>query len=167
MAERRGSGRQRRGQPHDARPVISAPRARQRSGQRRSRGIGERLAWRFDRRSPYTQFTAIAAAFSLLLALALVVAGVHWYIAWVLGWSVVTFFFYGFDKRRSKLGRPEDRVPEDVLHALAFLGGFPGGWLGRAYWRHKTLHRSFLISLVLSTVLHILFAMWLFQDRIR
>ncbi|MFL5804611.1 MAG: DUF1294 domain-containing protein [Roseiflexaceae bacterium] len=42
------------------------------------------------------------------------------------------------------------------------MGGFPGGWLGRAYWRHKTLHPSFLIILIVSTILHIGIAFWRF-----
>jgi len=81
--------------------------------------------------------------------------------AWVIGWSIVTFFFYGFDKRRSK--GLDERVPEDILHVLSLIGGFPGGWVGRAYFRHKTLHTSFLITLIISTVLHLGIAFWLFR----
>jgi uncharacterized membrane protein YsdA (DUF1294 family) len=142
------------------RPERPAPRRQ--ADTRASRGIAQRLAWRFDRRSPYAQFMAIAAAFALLLALALVVYGVHWYIAWLIGWSIVTFCFYGLDKRSSKLDRPDNRVPEDVLHILALIGGFPGGWLGRYYWRHKTRRPAFLVILIASTLLHLGIALWRF-----
>jgi uncharacterized membrane protein YsdA (DUF1294 family) len=165
MAQRRQPNPPRQSQRPAPRRQIDA-RAPQRSGARSSRGIAQRLAWRFNRRSPYAQFTLIAAAFSLLLALILVVYGVDWYIAWLIGWSIVTFCFYGLDKRSSKQGRPDNRVPEEVLHVLALIGGFPGGWLGRAYWRHKTLHPSFLIILIVSTILHIGIAFWRFGTPI-
>jgi uncharacterized membrane protein YsdA (DUF1294 family) len=45
-------------------------------------------------------------------------------------------------------------VPELVLHACALAGGFLGGWAGRLFFRHKTLHRSFTVVLVISTVLY-------------
>jgi uncharacterized membrane protein YsdA (DUF1294 family) len=125
-------------------------------------GSSNRPLSRFNRRSPYTFFGAIAVACSLLLVILLVVVtNLNLYIAWIIGWSIVTFFFYGFDKRRSK--GSDERVPEIVLHVLSLIGGFPGGWAGRAYFRHKTLHTSFLITLIISTVLHLGIAFWLFR----
>lgn len=44
--------------------------------------------------------------------------------------SVVSFIAYGFDKRRAvKGGR---RVPEQTLHVLALLGGWPGSFFWTA-----------------------------------
>jgi uncharacterized membrane protein YsdA (DUF1294 family) len=109
---------------------------------------------RFARRSPNVRFGAIAAVLALGIVLVLgVVLGLHWYVAWIAGWSVITFLMYGFDKRRSK--GDAERVPEIVLHVLSLIGGFLGGWAGRAYFRHKTLHTSFLITLIISTLLHL------------
>ena len=105
------------------------------------------------RQSPYTFYAAVAAAGALGLGLVVYLLTRDFYIAWLGGWSVVTFMFYGFDKRRAQAGG--QRVPELILHLLSLIGGFVGGWLGRFYWRHKTLHPSFLIVLVFSTILHI------------
>lgn len=94
---------------------------------------------------------ALAAAFILVVLLAWFT---HWpfYWLWLLSLSLVTFAFYGYDKAQAKAGGW--RVPEAVLHGLAVLGGFPGGWLGRAVFRHKTQKPVFLIVLVVSTVVH-------------
>lgn len=75
------------------------------------------------------------------------------YPAWVLTLSVITFFTYGFDKGQSK--RKGWRVSERTLHALALAGGFPGGWVGMLWFRHKTQHLSFFLILALSTLLHL------------
>jgi uncharacterized membrane protein YsdA (DUF1294 family) len=140
----------------------AAPRRPQQINRGSSLRSDRRSLSRYNRRSPYARFGVIAAGFALLLVFILVaVAHMHWYIAWIIGWSIVTFFFYGFDKRRSK--GSDERVPEMVLHVLSLIGGFPGGWAGRAYYRHKTLHASFLITLIISTVLHLCIALWLFR----
>jgi uncharacterized membrane protein YsdA (DUF1294 family) len=75
------------------------------------------------------------------------------YLVWLATLSVVTFVWYGFDKGQSKRGGL--RVPEIVLQLLTLAGGFPGGWLGMLVFQHKTRHSSFVIILVLSTLLHL------------
>jgi uncharacterized membrane protein YsdA (DUF1294 family) len=74
--------------------------------------------------------------------------------------SVVTFALYGFDKRQAREGG--GRVPEMVLHVLALAGGVLGGWAGRAFFRHKTQHTSFLVVLIIATILQAAIAWWLF-----
>ena len=46
---------------------------------------------------------------------------------WLLCLSVVTFFFYGYDKRQSAIDGAW-RVPEAALHLLALVGGFVGAF---------------------------------------
>lgn len=112
------------------------------------------------RPSPYRRFGLIAAIASLVLVFVMVaLLNVHWYVAWVMGWSMVTLLFYGWDKQQSR--QNGQRIPKFVLHGLALVGGFPGGWLGRALFRHKTQHTSFLVILVLSTLLHLVLVWWL------
>jgi uncharacterized membrane protein YsdA (DUF1294 family) len=82
------------------------------------------------------------------------------YLVWLAAASVITFILYGYDKAQAK--RNGRRVPEKYLHWLAFLGGFPGGWLGRSVFRHKTRKGIFLSVLVISTVMHLVLAGWLF-----
>jgi uncharacterized membrane protein YsdA (DUF1294 family) len=61
---------------------------------------------------------------------------------WHLGFiTLVTFAAYGWDKRQAKWGGW--RVPERTLHALAFIGGSLGAWLGSKIFRHKTIKGSF------------------------
>ncbi len=81
------------------------------------------------------------------------------YWIWLAGASSVTFIAYGLDKAQSKAdGR---RVPEIVLHGLALIGGFPGGWAGRAVFHHKTRKTQFALVLFMGTVLHIGLVYWL------
>ena len=76
------------------------------------------------------------------------------YWAWWTGLSVVTLFVYGFDKAQSRRDGGQ-RVPEVVLHVLALAGGVAGAWVGRAVFRHKTLHLRFTVVLIAATVVHV------------
>lgn len=71
--------------------------------------------------------------------------------------SLVTFGAYAIDKRRSKQKNAR-RIPEATLHRLAWLGGAPGGVLGRQLLRHKSRKRAFAVRLGLATALHVLIA---------
>lgn len=75
------------------------------------------------------------------------------YPLWLASTGVVTFILYGFDKLQAK--RNAGRVPEIVLHLLALVGGFIGGWAGRFVFRHKTRKPVFLVVLILASVLHV------------
>lgn len=82
----------------------------------------------------------------------------HVYLIWLAVASGVTFLLYGFDKAQSK--GDGWRVPEVVLHALALLGGFPGGWAGRSIFHHKTQKAFFVVVLAVSTLIHLALAFW-------
>jgi len=82
------------------------------------------------------------------------------YLIWLSAVSIITFFFYGYDKLQAK--RNGWRVPEKYLHWLALSGGFAGGWLGRSVFRHKTRKRIFLLILIISTIIHLVLAGWLY-----
>ncbi len=106
------------------------------------------------RRSPKLTYTLIAIVLSLALFLALVLwLRVPAYIAWVIAASIVLFALYGYDKAQAKAGG--GRVPEIVLHGLALLGGFIGGWAGMYTFRHKTQHPIFKVVLAIATVLNL------------
>lgn len=70
--------------------------------------------------------------------------------------SLATFALFGWDKRAARLARP--RVPERVLHTMEVLGGFPGAWLGRGMFRHKSRKKSYTTVLIVITILHL--AVW-------
>ena len=80
------------------------------------------------------------------------------YFIWLAAASIITFLFYRYDKVQAK--RNGTRVPEKYLHWMALAGGFPGGWLGRSVFRHKTRNGVFLFFLVISTLIHLVFAGW-------
>jgi uncharacterized membrane protein YsdA (DUF1294 family) len=63
--------------------------------------------------------------------------------AWFVSVNVVAFCYYGFDKRRAQAAG--NRIPEVVLHGLAFVGGSPGAYVGMRTFRHKTIKGSFRI----------------------
>ncbi len=70
--------------------------------------------------------------------------------------GIVTFCFYGWDKKKA---REEGwRIPETTLHLLELALGWPGAWLAQRYFRHKTRKVSFQIWFWLIGVLH--FATW-------
>ena len=67
--------------------------------------------------------------------------------------SPVSFAAYGLDKRRAAAG--QRRIPEQRLHLLAFLGGWPGAIAGRRAFRHKTQKLRFRIVSWLVLILHL------------
>ena len=75
------------------------------------------------------------------------------YLSLVFVMSVVCFTAYGLDKRRAVNG--SRRVPEQTLHMLALLGGWPGGLLGQQQFRHKTKKLSFVIVFWCVVMLHV------------
>jgi uncharacterized membrane protein YsdA (DUF1294 family) len=65
------------------------------------------------------------------------------YLINILVLSIISFVIYGLDKERAIRG--DRRVPEVTLQLLAFLGGWPGAFLGQRQFRHKTKKTPFLI----------------------
>jgi uncharacterized membrane protein YsdA (DUF1294 family) len=103
---------------------------------------------------------AVIAAFvaGVLVAVALVAAtGMSAIVAYVLGFGLITFLTYGYDKRQAIHGGR--RVTERALLVLALIGGALGGWAGMLIWRHKTKHASFWAAQVVGTVV-IAAALW-------
>jgi uncharacterized membrane protein YsdA (DUF1294 family) len=110
-------------------------------------------------RSPVAFYGGLGAVASLLLFVAgWLVIPLPWWALWLAAWGIVTFALYGYDKTQAR--RDAGRVPELVLHGMALAGGVIGGWLGRTAFRHKTLHRSFLIVLAGASLLWGALVVW-------
>jgi uncharacterized membrane protein YsdA (DUF1294 family) len=93
------------------------------------------------RTSPGLVFLLVAGVVvggSVALALHL---GRHPLLGALAGINVATMVLYGYDK--AVAGGARLRVPENVLHLLAFLGGSPAALLSQVLFRHKTLKPSF------------------------
>jgi uncharacterized membrane protein YsdA (DUF1294 family) len=88
------------------------------------------------------------------------------YTVWVAALTATTFVMYGLDKGLSGIGNV--RIPERILHLLAILGGFLGGWLGMVFFRHKIdirKHPDSWAILTLSTLGHALLTYSQFRFR--
>ncbi|MBA4261126.1 MAG: DUF1294 domain-containing protein [Comamonadaceae bacterium] len=68
--------------------------------------------------------------------------------------NIATFFAYW----RDKLAAEEQaiRIREEVLHAMALLGGWPAAWLAHRVLPNKTIQRSFQAMFWLTVLLHML-----------
>ena len=67
--------------------------------------------------------------------------------------SVACFAVYAFDKSAAKNGRW--RVPENTLHVLALIGGWPGAICAQQMLRHKTQKTSFRVVFWLTVVANV------------
>jgi len=92
-----------------------------------------------------------AASYLVIVAFLVGAALVHlsWPIpVWVLGVyvlaSVVCAIVYAVDKSRARSGGR--RIPEQTLHMLEFLGGWPGAIVAQQMLRHKTQKASFRVA---------------------
>lgn len=87
------------------------------------------------------------------------------YLSLVVISSFVAFFCYGWDKRQARLDRW--RIPEQRLHLMSMIGGWPGAILGQKYFRHKTQKWIFKLMTSLSVLLHlgiVVFLVWIWQN---
>lgn len=91
------------------------------------------------------------------------------YAIWIAACSAATVLIYALDKGLSIFGRI--RAPEKLLHLLAAMGGFPGGWLGMLVFRHKSnfrKHPDIWAMLLLSTLGHgALTYYWFFRGAVQ
>ena len=67
--------------------------------------------------------------------------------------SVVTLLMYSRDKAAALKDKP--RTPENTLHLLALLGGWPGAMVAQQSLRHKSQKRSFRRVYWLTVVINL------------
>ena len=68
-------------------------------------------------------------------------AAVPWVLSYLGSVNLLTFGYYGWDKRQAVLGGW--RIPELVLFVLAIIGGSPGALVAMWLFRHKTIKGEF------------------------
>ena len=73
--------------------------------------------------------------------------------------NALTYWMYAQDKEAAQSGNR--RVPENTLHTLAFLGGWPAAWLAQQRLRHKTQKQPFRKIYFCTIVFNILLIGWL------
>ncbi len=67
--------------------------------------------------------------------------------------NVLSFFIYANDKHRACFDKR--RISEKILLSLAVCGGAYGALCGMLLFKHKTLHKSFLITVPVSAIVWI------------
>jgi len=55
--------------------------------------------------------------------------------------SLFSLGFYWWDKRQARL--QGQRTPENILHVLSLVGGWPGALVAQPCFRHKTVKQPF------------------------
>ena len=66
--------------------------------------------------------------------------------------SLVAFGLYWYDKQQARTG--QWRTPENVLHGVELLGGWPGALVAQQLFRHKTRKVSYQVFFWLIVALH-------------
>lgn len=72
--------------------------------------------------------------------------------------SLLTFIIYRSDKTSAQYGR--QRTPENTLHFLSFIGGWPGALFAQQKFRHKTKKQSFLILYWITVMINCAALIW-------
>ena len=85
---------------------------------------------------------AFAPAFVAVLAAIAALGYLPWLLPVVYGSaSLIAYLLYSRDKAAAQ--SDERRTPEQALHAISIVGGWPGALVGQAVHRHKTKKASF------------------------
>ena len=74
------------------------------------------------------------------------------------GINILTYWMYAQDKHAAQVG--ERRVPENTLHVLSILGGWPTAWIAQQRLRHKTQKQPFRQIYFCTIVFNILLILW-------
>ncbi|MFY7003572.1 DUF1294 domain-containing protein [Acinetobacter pittii] len=77
----------------------------------------------------------------------------------VLMMNVLSYWLYSQDKEAAQLGNR--RVPEQTLHIVSFLGGWPTAWWAQQKLRHKTQKQPFRKIYFCTIFFHLLLILWL------
>ncbi|WP_225763503.1 DUF1294 domain-containing protein [Stenotrophomonas sp. Marseille-Q4652] len=103
-----------------------------------------------------------------LVALAIVFTGTvpGWWPMWLawtyLGMSVLALLVYGADKSAAQ--RSQRRTPENTLHLLGMLCGWPGALVAQALFRHKSSKAAFQSVFWVTVVLNLVGVAWMLRS---
>src|SRR5690606_31228629 len=114
--------------------------------------LGERLVSTSSSESGCGYAIVLAATFLTFVAgavfvgkLPVVILGLY------IAASAIAFVAYAMDKSAAKKGRW--RTPENTLHILALIGGWPGALVAQRLFRHKSKKNDFQIMFWIPVVL--------------
>ncbi len=98
----------------------------------------------------YILFLAILTLMGLLSGLILLLISLM---------NALSYWLYAQDKEAAQLGNR--RIPENSLHVVAFLGGWPAAWLAQQKLRHKTQKQPFRQIYFCTIGFNIILILWL------
>ncbi|HEY5781613.1 MAG TPA: DUF1294 domain-containing protein [Lysobacter sp.] len=78
--------------------------------------------------------------------------------------SLIAYVMYCVDKAAASRGYR--RTPENTLHFVGLLGGWPGGLVAQHQFRHKTVKTSFQFTFWLTVLVNVVVAAWLASSGI-
>lgn len=84
-------------------------------------------------------------------------------LGYLLAINLVTFVFYGVDKRRAQ--KEKWRIPERTLLFLPLIGGSVGALAGMYGFRHKTKHISFVVGVPVILLVQVALAVYLYYFK--
>ncbi len=85
----------------------------------------------------------------------------RWVLLFIAALSLLTFVVYYADKQAAfRSGR---RTPENTLHLLAFLGGWPGAFLAQRIFRHKSRKTGFQLKFWITVIANVSVFVWLWM----
>jgi uncharacterized membrane protein YsdA (DUF1294 family) len=112
--------------------------------------------------SPLTRKTillALPALFLMFVAGSALLHRIPLWVFWLYFGTSVASFFYRADK--SAALEDQWRTPENVLHFVDFVGGWPGALVAQRLFRHKTRKQSFQVVFWITVVLNCGVLAWL------
>ncbi|UHQ20174.1 cold shock and DUF1294 domain-containing protein [Lysobacter sp. KIS68-7] len=140
----------------------------ERDAQRRANAVAVRFAIAPSRRAmPKASGVFPRKTVALVFALAL---GVAWWFAKVPAFvpvlyaatSLAAYSMYWRDKVSALRG--EWRTPENTLHAMSLVGGWPGALVAQDVFRHKSSKRSFQLAFWATVVFNCAALYWLLKS---
>ncbi|MGH8028898.1 MAG: DUF1294 domain-containing protein [Arenimonas sp.] len=115
---------------------------------------------------PLTLATILAGLYLATLAVGAATDRVPVALVYAVGIAApVTFILHAMDKHSAATG--QERTPENFLHFLALIGGWPGAAFAQQWLRHKSSKRSFRVAFDVTVVLHLIVAAWFVFPAVR
>lgn len=120
---------------------------------------GDRFSVKPKRKKGLFLSYVVAAAFLLVVGISVLTENVppHVFILYIVV-SLITFVVYAWDKSAAERGT--QRTPENTLHLLSLVGGWPGALIAQESLRHKTKKKSFRSVYWVTVLLNICAFIW-------
>ena len=118
------------------------------------------MSSRSKNQTPGKVSITVAVLYLMIIGASALLGKVPRFILWYyLACSVVTFLVYAKDKSAAKKGAW--RTPEQTLHIMSLVGGWPGALVAQQTLRHKSQKVSFRIVLWITVIINAGAFVWL------